>query len=298
MRIAITGSSGLIGSALTPHLRAQGHEVIRVLRGPASGDDISWGANADSLAPRDLSGIDAVVHLAGAGIGDRRWSESYKETIRASRVNPTKMLATAIAQADNGPRIFLSGSAIGIYGSGDDPMDESAPAGEGFLADVCREWEDAAHAACDAGCRVAYLRTGIVLSTRGGALRKQLPLFRLGLGGRMGSGRQWQSWISLTDEVRAIEYLLTAEASGPVNLTAPHPVTNAEFTTQLGTAVRRPTVFPVPSFGPRLLLGSELADNLLFSGQRVVPTALTDAGFTFEHPTLDVALSALLGAKI
>lgn len=298
MRIAITGSSGLIGSALTPHLRAQGHEVIRVLRGPASGNDISWGANADSLDPGDLTGIDAVVHLAGAGIGDRRWSESYKETIRASRVKPTEMLATAIAQADDGPRIFLSGSAIGIYGSGDDPMDESTPAGEGFLADVCREWEDAAHAASDAGCRVTYLRTGIVLSTRGGALRKQLPLFRLGLGGRMGSGSQWQSWISLTDEVRAIEYLLTAEASGPVNLTAPHPVTNAEFTTQLGKAVRRPALFPVPSFGPRLLLGSELADNLLFSGQRVVPTVLTEAGFTFDHPTLDVALPALLGAKI
>lgn len=295
MRVAITGASGLIGAALSSHLGNLGHDVCPVVRRAPGDNEIGWGPTADSLEPGALEGIDAVVHLAGAGIGDRRWTPAYKETIRSSRVGPTQHLAETIAGSTNGPRIFLSGSAIGVYGSGTEPVDESHPAGSGFLADVCVEWEQAATPAVDAGCRVAFLRTGIVLSTAGGALRKQLPLFRFGLGGRMGDGRQWQSWISIDDEVGAITHLLNGDISGPVNLTAPQPVTNAEFTTELGRAVRRPTILPIPKFGPRALLGAELAENLLFSGQHVLPTVLHDSGYDFHHPTLRDALSHLLG---
>lgn len=298
MRIAITGATGLIGSALTDSLRADGNEVIRLVRkAPTAGDRV-WDPTAESLDPALLTGADAVVHLAGAGIGDSRWSPSYKALIRSSRVHSTDLLArsmAALAPSGNGPKVLLSGSAIGIYGNrGDEVLDESSALGSGFLADVCRDWEAATQPAQAAGIRVAHLRTGIVLTPRGGALKKLLPLFRLGLGGRFGNGRQWQSWISLDDEVGAIKHLLQHEVSGATNLTAPNPVTNATMTRQLASVLKRPALFPVPAFGPGLVVGRELADNLLFHSQRVLPSVLEASGYTFRHSTLEHALADLL----
>jgi uncharacterized protein (TIGR01777 family) len=297
MRIAITGSTGLIGSALRPHLESLGHEVIRVVRGNPIGTDIRWSPAERKIDTHALDGIDAVIHLAGAGIGDKRWSDEWKRELLESRTKGTSLISEAIASADNGPKVLLSGSAIGIYGSrGDEELDEQSTPGEGFLADICVQWEQSTGMAEAAGARVVHLRTGIVLSALGGALKKQLPLFKFGLGGKMGSGAQWQSWISIDDEVAAITHLLTAETSGAVNLTAPKPVTNAEFTDTLGEVLHRPTFLPIPKFGPKLLLGGELADNLLFTGQKVLPRVLeADDGFTFAHPDLATALHALLG---
>ena len=296
MRIAITGVTGLIGSALKPHLESLGHEVVRVVRSNPSGTDISWSPADGRIDPHALDGIDAVVHLAGAGIGDKRWTDDYKRELLESRTKTTTLLSETIASADNGPSVFLSGSAIGIYGArGDEQLNEQSAPGDGFLADICVQWEEATAPAEAAGARVVHLRTGIVLSAKGGALKKQLPLFKFGLGGKMGSGTQWQSWISIDDEVAAITHLLTANTSGAVNLTAPKPVTNAEFTDTLGDVLHRPTFLPIPKFGPKLLLGGELADNLLFSGQRVVPAILeADQEFTFQHADLSTALHALL----
>jgi uncharacterized protein (TIGR01777 family) len=281
MRIAITGSHGLIGSALLTRLEGEGHTVVRVPRG--------------AFDPATLEGADAIVHLAGAGIGDHRWSDSYKAEILGSRVQGTTTLAETIHDLKNKPRVLLSGSAVGWYGPrGDEVLDETSASGAGFLADVCRQWEAATAPAESAGVRTVHLRTGIVLAAKGGALRKQLPLFRLGLGGRFGSGKQWQSWISIDDEVGAIVHLLTADVEGPVNLTAPNPVTAAEFASTLGTVLRRPSFLPVPSFGPKLLLGKEAAEELLFAGQRVVPTKLTASGYSFAYPELAGALAALV----
>jgi uncharacterized protein (TIGR01777 family) len=297
MRVAITGSTGLIGSALTAHLQSLGHEVIRVVRSNPSGSDVSWSPAEGRIDPGALDGVDAVVHLAGAGIGDKRWTDDYKRELLESRTKGTTLISEAIASATDGPSVLLSGSAIGIYGArGDEELTETSAPGDGFLADICIQWEAATSAAEAAGARVVHLRTGIVLSAKGGALKKQLPLFKFGLGGKMGSGDQWQSWISIDDEVAAITHLLTADTRGAVNLTAPNPVTNAEFTDTLGDVLHRPTVLPIPKFGPKLLLGGELAENLLFSGQRVLPAVLdADAGFTFQHPDLATALRALLG---
>ena len=296
MRIAITGSTGLIGSALKLHLESLDHEVIRVVRSNATGTDIVWSPAECRIDTHALDGVDGVVHLAGAGIGDKRWTDDYKRELRESRTKGTTLISEAIAAADNGPTVFLSGSAIGIYGArGDEELDEMSSPGEGFLADICVQWEQATALAAAAGARVVHLRTGIVLSARGGALKKQLPLFKFGLGGKMGSGDQWQSWISIDDEVAAIAHLLTATTVGPVNLTAPNPVTNREFTKALGEVLHRPTFVPIPKFGPKLLLGGELADNLLYSGQKVLPRVLADDGFTFQHPDLATALRALLG---
>lgn len=295
MRVAITGSSGLIGTALSDALRAAGHEPIAVVRRSPAAGEIGWDPAAGTMNPADLSGVDAVVHLAGAGIGDHRWTDSYKREIRDSRVRSTNLLSETIAAATDGPRVLLSGSAIGFYGSrGDEVLDETSAAGTGFLAEVCIDWETSTAMAAAAGVRVALLRTGIVLSRDGGALKKQLPIFKLGLGGRFGSGAQWQSWISIDDEVAAIMFLLDHDIAGPVNLTAPAPVTNAEFTKTLAAVLRRPAILPIPSFGPKMLLGSELATNLLFDGQRVVPKVLQDAGYRFQHPDLETALRALL----
>lgn len=292
MRIIVSGASGLIGSALVPHLASQGHEVTRLVRRSAGAGESQWDPARGVIDANVVGAADAVVHLSGAGIGDKRWSNSYKREILDSRVKSTKLLASVIAGAARRPSVFLSGSAIGWYGArGDESLDETSSAGTGFLADVCKEWEAAA---AGAGTRTVFLRTGIVLSTKGGALKKQLPLFRAGLGGRFGRGDQWQSWISIDDEVKAITHLLGADVAGPVNLTAPAPVTSAEFARVLGTVLRRPAVFPVPSFGPKLLLGAELADALLFTGQRVIPRVLSASGFQFDHPTLDIALRALL----
>ncbi len=296
MKILITGASGLIGRALSSSLKAQGHTIVSaVRREPRRNDEVQWDPKSGTMAASAFDGVDAVVHLAGAGIGDKRWTNDYKMEILESRTNGTALLANTMASLPNKPQVFISGSAIGIYGArADEELSETASMGSGFLAEVCRDWEAAAEPATAAGIRTVLLRTGIVLSPEGGALKKQLPLFKLGLGGKFGSGKQWQSWISITDEVNAIVHLLTSSLSGPVNLTAPTPVTNSEFTRVLAKVVSRPAVLPIPSFGPKLLLGSELADALLFTGQRVVPNALLADGFVFSHPTLDAALRALL----
>ena len=296
MKILITGASGLIGQALTKQLNATGHTTVAaVRREPRRNDEVQWNPTTGEMSPSAFDGVDAVVHLAGAGIGDKRWTDAYKMEILQSRTLGTALLADTMASLDKKPSVFLSGSAIGIYGVRDDTeLGEDAAIGTGFLADVCRDWEAASASASAAGIRTVLLRTGIVLSPKGGALKKQLPLFKLGLGGKFGNGKQWQSWISITDEVNAIIHLLTSNLSGAVNLTAPNAVTNSEFTRVLASVVSRPAILPIPSFGPKLLLGGELADALLFTGQRVVPNALVADGFQFVHPTLDVALRALL----
>jgi uncharacterized protein (TIGR01777 family) len=293
MRVGITGASGLIGTALAEHLRANGHTTVPFVRRRPEPHEIGWDPAAGTLDPGDLSQLDAVVNLAGAGIGDKRWTPARKAQIGDSRVKATTLLAETMARA-GGPGVLLSGSAIGYYGDrGDEQLDERSRPGQGFLTDVVLAWEAATTAASDAGVRVAHLRTGIVLSRRGGALKKMLPLFKLGAGGRFGSGTQWMSWISIDDEVAAIEHLLTSSVSGAVNLTAPGAVRNADFAKQLAAAVHRPALIPVPKFGPRLLLGSELADNLLFNGQRVAPRALLEDGYQFRHPELAAALEAV-----
>jgi uncharacterized protein (TIGR01777 family) len=301
MRIVVTGASGLIGSALVPALRDDGHEVVTLVRRPPrAGGEFRWDPAGGQLDPAALAGTDAAVHLAGAGIGDHRWTASYQRELRASRIAGTALLARSLAAVTPPPRVLLSGSAIGWYGTEADgrgePLDESAPAGSGFLADLVADWEGAADPARDAGIRVAALRTGVVLSTQGGALARQLPLFRRGLGGRLGSGQQWLSWISRTDHVNATRFLLTAAAvRGPVNLVAPAPVTNARFTAALAAALRRPALLPVPRAALRLALGG-FADEGVLASQRLAPAALTAAGFRFAHPDLDTALRAILAA--
>lgn len=295
MKIVISGASGLIGTQLVEQLQQHGHEVIRLVRRAAGTGEIMWDPTSGVLSASALEGTDAVIHLSGAGIGDKRWTTSYKREILESRTITTNLIATTIARMNRKPSVFLSGSAIGIYGPrGDEELNEVSTNGTSFLADVCEQWEHAAKPASDAGIRTVLLRTGIVLTTKGGALKKQLPLFQLGLGGKFGNGKQWQSWISIDDEVGAIEYLLTANMSGAVNLTAPNPVTNAEFTSTLARVVKRPAFLPIPPFAPKALLGAELADALLFTGQRVIPAALNASGYQFVHPTLEVALRALL----
>jgi uncharacterized protein len=294
MLVAITGSHGLIGSALIDALSTAGHTVRRVVRSSGAAGDVVWSPTSGSIDSAALEGVDAVVHLAGAGIGDKKWTAEYKREILESRTKGTALLSGALADLEKKPSVFLSGSAVGYYGTTEQPVTEDSPAGSGYLADVCVQWEAATAAAEAAGIRTVHLRTGIVLSTKGGALKKQLPLFKLGVGGKFGSGRQWQSWISIYDEVGAIMHLLTSSVSGPVNLTAPNPVTNAEFTTTLSHAVHRPAIFTVPGFAPKLLLGGELVDNLLLSGQNVVPNRLLADGYPFRHSTLESALAELL----
>ncbi len=296
MKILVTGASGLIGTALTAELTKQGHTTVSaVRRAPRRNDEVQWDPENGVLDPSAFDGVDAVVHLAGAGIGDKRWSPEYKQQILESRTKSTSLLANTMATLAAKPKVFISGSAIGIYGDRqNETLNETSTHGSGFLAEVCEQWEAAASPATAAGIRTVLIRTGIVLSPKGGALKKQLPLFKLGLGGKFGNGKQWQSWISITDEVNAIIHLLTSQLSGPVNLTAPSPVTNDSFTKTLASVVKRPALLPIPSFGPKTLLGAELADALLFTGQFVTPDALLADGFSFEHPTLDVALRALL----
>lgn len=296
MDIAVTGASGLIGRALTRRLTDGGHRVLRLVRPGSSGgsDTAVWDPVAGTIDAASLEGIDGVVHLAGEGIAEKKWTVEQQARILDSRVDGTTLLATTLAGLGSKPSVFLSGSAIGFYGdTGDRPTDESGAAGSDFPARVCVAWEAAASPAVDAGIRTAFLRTGIVMSTEGGALAKQLPFFKLGLGGRAGSGRQYLSWITLRDEVRAIEFLLDADVSGPVNLNAPNPSTNSEFTKTLGRVLGRPTTI-LPMFGPRLLYGRELADSLLLTSQRIVPAVLAEAGFAFDDPELEGALRAVL----
>lgn len=299
MRVAVTGSSGLIGSALVRSLEGDGHGVVRVVRSASAGGDhgatVTWDPVQGTVDAAGLEGVDAAVHLAGAGIGDERWSDDRKRVILESRTKGTALLARTLAGLAAPPAVLLSGSAVGYYGDrGDEVCTETSPAGTGYLAEVCEAWEAAATPAVEAGIRTAFLRTGIVQTKAGGALKKTLPLFKLGLGGRFGSGKQWWSWISLADEVGAIRHLLDHDVSGPVNLTAPAPVTNAEYTSTLGSVLGRPTVLPVPSFGPKLLLGAEGAKAVLLDGQRAVPAVLEREGYSFRHPTLEAALRAEL----
>jgi uncharacterized protein (TIGR01777 family) len=296
VKVAVTGASGLIGTALTAALQASGHEVVRLVRGAGGAPGtVGWDPKAGTIDPAGLAGIDAAVHLAGAGIGDHRWTDAYKRELVDSRVLSTGLLARTLAALQPPPGVLVSASGIDFYGdTGEAVVDETAPKGSGFLSDMCEQWEAAAEPARAAGIRVVHTRSGMVLSPRGGGLAKQLPLFKLGLGGRFGSGRQWQSWIAIDDEVGAIVHLLTAGVAGPVNLTSPHPVTNAEFAKTLGKALHRPAIVPVPSFGPKLVVGSELAGVLLFESKRVVPRVLEASGFPFRYPTLDAALRALL----
>jgi uncharacterized protein (TIGR01777 family) len=295
MKIVISGASGLIGTQLVAKLSSSGHEVVRLVRRSPKSGEIQWNPKLGRLDAAALEGADAVVHLSGAGIGDKRWTNGYRKEILDSRTATTALLAKTIASLSRKPSVFLSGSAIGIYGArNDEQLTEVSTHGTGFLAEVCEQWEGAAQPAVDAGVRTVYLRTGIVLSPKGGALKKLLPLFKLGVGGKFGNGKQWQSWISIDDEIGAIEYLLTANVSGAVNLTAPNPVTNAEFTKVLASVLKRPAIVPVPTFAPKILLGGELADALLFTGQRVIPAALNASGYSFKHTTLESALRSLL----
>ena len=295
MRILMSGASGLIGSALNARLTAGGHAVVRLVRRDAGPGEIRWDPATGMLDPAAFAGCDAVVNLSGAGIGDRRWTDGYKAELVSSRVQATELLATTMADLDHKPSVFLSGSAVGWYGDrGDERLDENSKPSEDFLSDLCQQWEAATMAAEKEAIRTVHLRTGLVLSAKGGALKKQLPLFKLGLGGRFGNGHQWQSWISIDDEVGAIAHLLSAEICGAVNLTAPNPVTNIEFAATLAKVLHRPSLLPVPTFGPKMLLGSELVESLLLAGQRVLPTALQRSGYEFQHDTLDSALRHVL----
>ena len=299
MDVVITGSSGLIGQALVPALKAAGHRPIRLVRrAPApGGDEIRWDPTRGEIDAASLEGVGAVVNLAGAGIGDKRWNDAYKRTLVTSRTESTALLATTLAGLTRPPSRLLSGSAIGWYGNrGDQTLNEQSEPGTGFLPQLCLDWEAAAAPAAGAGIATAFLRTGIVLAAKGGALAKMLPLFRFGVGGKFGSGRQYMAWITLADEVGAIVHLLTSAVTGPVNLTAPNPVTNADFTRALGSVLGRPTLVPVPAFGPKLLLGSEMGQALLFDSQRVLPEVLKADGYDFAHAEVEAGLRAVLAA--
>ncbi|GGZ26701.1 TIGR01777 family protein [Streptomyces nitrosporeus] len=294
-RIAVSGSTGLIGAALVRSLRADGHEVVRLVRRPAAtGDEVEWDPRRQYVDAAGLVGCDAVVHLAGAGVGDHRWTEAYKREIRDSRVLGTAAIAEAVASLDTPPRVLLAGSAIGFYGdTGDRAVDESAPPGDGFLPSVCVEWEEATAAAEEAGVRTVHARTGLVVARRGGAWGRLFPLFKAGLGGRLGDGRQYWSFIALHDHIAAMRHILdTGSLSGPVNLTAPAPVTNGQVTAAMGRVLRRPTLFTVPAPALRIALG-DFAEDVLGS-QRVVPARLLDSGFTFAFPGIDSAIRAAL----
>lgn len=301
MDIAITGARGLIGTALSTSLEHDGHRVVRLVRSGATGPDaVAWDPAAGTIDASGLEGLDAVVHLAGEGIASRPWSDAQRRRILESRQAGTTLLAEALAGLERPPAVLLSGSAIGIYGDrGDEVLTEASAAGDDFLADVCLRWEGAAAAAEAAGIRTVHLRTGIVLDAGGGALGKQLPAFKMGLGAKAGRGTQWFSWISLDDEVAAIRHLLTADTvRGPVNLTAPAPVTNAEFTDALGEALHRPTFLTLPKALRHLPFGvGPLVESLLFTSARVLPRSLEASGFTFAHPELAGALPEVLARR-
>jgi uncharacterized protein len=297
MHVAITGSSGLIGTALARSLRGDGHTVTPLVRHEPAGDGaIRWDPAAGTLDAGALEGVDAVVHLAGAGIGDKRWSAARKREILESRTQGTALIARTLADMDAPPATLVSASAVGYYGDGgDDVLLEDSPPGDDFVAGVVQAWEAAARPAVDAGIRTTFLRTAPVLASEGGILPRMALPFRLFVGGRLGSGRQWMSWITLHDAIGAVRFLLERDdLTGPVNLAAPDPVTNAELSAAIGSALHRPSLIPVPAAAPRLLLGREMADSLLFISQRVQPGVLTDAGYEFTHPTIDRGLAATL----
>jgi uncharacterized protein (TIGR01777 family) len=296
LTVAISGATGLIGSALWQRLAAAGHRMKRLVRRPAQQpDEITWDPDRAAVDSEGFCGVDAVVHLAGESIATGRWTAEKKRRIRISRVDGTRLLAEAIAGLAVKPRVLVAASAIGFYGDrGAEQLDESSPPGDGFLVEVCRAWEAATAPAKEAGVRVVNARLGVVLSRRGGALAQMLTPFKLGLGGRIGSGRQYVSWISIDDVARALERAVeNDQLYGPVNLVAPAPVTNAEFTKALGRVLRRPTVVPMPAPAARLAFG-QMADELLLASARVVPSRLTEAGFSFEFPQLEQALRHVL----
>jgi uncharacterized protein (TIGR01777 family) len=292
VRILISGASGLIGRALTERLRSAGDSVQTLVRRKPeeAAGEIGWAPDAGVLDGSRLDGVDAVVHLAGRPISSR-WTEETKAEIRDSRVRGTKLLAEVVAQLPRRPKVFISASAIGFYGPrGDESLDETSAPGTGFLADVCQEWEAAATPARDAGIRTVHLRTGLVLSRAGGMLAQVLLPFKMGAGGVVGTGRQWLSWISLADATAGIQHAIaTAELSGPVNLTAPEPASNAEFVRTLGKLLSRPTLIPLPAFAVKMIFG-EMGDELLLAGQKVLPKRLLASGFQFAHSDLESAL--------
>ena len=293
MKVAVTGATGLIGSALVPHLKARGDDVLRLVRrATTAADEVSWDPETETVDVQALHGVDAIVHLAGVGVGDRRWTADHKKAILDSRVKGTRAIARTIAQLDPKPATFVSASAIGFYGdTGDQSVDESSPAGTGFLADVVQAWEGAAQPAIDAGIRTVHPRTGLVVSSKGGAWEKLFPIFRLGLGGRLGDGRQYWSWISLRDEIAALTFLLDEPSlAGAVNLTGPEPCTNSEITAAMRRVLGRPAILPVPSFALKAVLG-EFSTEVL-SSARVLPGALTSAGFSWLDTTVESAIRA------
>lgn len=289
-RIAITGASGLIGSALVGHLKSEGHTVQRLVRRtPVSPDEVQWDPKTGFVDLESLRGVDAIIHLAGVGVGDKRWNKKYKAEILNSRLMGTTTIANAVSEL--APQVFISASAIGWYGeSGNRAVVESDKCGDDFLAAVCREWEGAADLAHNT--RTIKIRTGLVLDPTGGALGKMLPLFRFGLGGKMGNGKQWWSWITLHDLIRAITFMLDSNLSGPVNLTAPNPVTNQEFTSALARALHRPALFPAPAIALKVAMGGFSSEIL--GSKKVMPQVLTDAGFEWDYPHITNALTALV----
>jgi uncharacterized protein (TIGR01777 family) len=301
MKVLITGSSGLIGSALVPFLTSEGNSITRLLRSPASskgsgGSEIVWNPGGPSAASSKLEGFDAVIHLAGENIAEGRWTEAKKARIRESRTKPTRALSEALAKLSNPPRTLVSASAVGFYGHrGDEILREGSAPGSGYLPEVCLGWEGATASAVQKGIRVVHLRFGVVLATTGGALAKMLPPFRMGVGGKVGDGKQYMSWIALDDVMGAIHHvLITDRLIGPVNAVAPNPVTNSEFTKTLGRVLSRPTLFPVPAAAARIAFG-EMADAVLLASARVIPARLVETGYQFRYPELEGALRHLLG---
>ena len=289
-RIAISGSSGLIGTALVGHLKSEGHTVQRLVRrAPVASDEVQWDPQTGFVDLAPLAGVDAIIHLAGVGVGDKRWSKKYKSEILNSRLLGTTTIAKAVAELK--PQVFISASAIGWYGeSGNRAVVETDRVGDDFLAAVCREWESAADLAADV--RTVKIRTGLVLDPTGGALGKMLPLFRLGFGGKLGSGKQWWSWITLHDQIRAIVFTLENPISGPVNVTSPNPVTNQEFTSALARALHRPALFPAPAIALKIALGGFSSEVL--GSKKVIPHVLQEAGFTWDYPHITEALNQLV----
>jgi uncharacterized protein (TIGR01777 family) len=297
VQVLVTGSTGLIGTALVRALEARGDRVTRLVRRSPGPGEVPWDPGTGDVDASALEGHEAAVHLAGVGIGDKRWSDDHKRAVLDSRVRGTTLLARTLAGLGDRPRVLASSSAVGYYGDrGDEVLTEDSGPGTGFLTDVCLKWEAATAPAEDAGIGVVNLRTGVVLSPEGGALKQMLLPFKLGLGGRIGSGRQWWSWISIEDEVGAILAVLDGNVpAGPVNLTAPNPVTNAEFTRTLNRVLRRPTLLPTPTIALKVLFGGEAVAEMFTGGQRVTPARLEAAGYAFRHPQLEGALRALLG---
>ncbi len=299
MKILISGSTGLVGTELVHRLSERDHTVVRLVRRAATSEhEIEWDPAGGRLDPGAVSGFDAVVHLAGENVAGRRWSAKQKEAIRSSRVDGTRLLAEALATTESPPRSLVCASAIGFYGSrGDEELTEDSSPGDEFLSDVCRAWEEAARPAIDRGIRTAFLRYGVILSDRGGALAKMLTPFKLGVAGKMGHGRQWMSWLSLDDAAGIILHALETESlEGPINAVSPSPVTNLQFTKALGAELRRPTVFPMPAFAARLAFG-EMADALLLGSTRVIPNQLLRSDYKFRHRELQSALHDILQSK-